>query len=377
MLYLGEGSCQYRRRLQEVAMSDVAVNLLWLRPGKVGGSEDYAIELLRAISESPQSPSIEVVASIATMAAHPFLADSFKIEYQNSRFGRAGRIRLENSFFAQSKKYQLVHHLGGTHPQSKGCRSLVSIYDLQYLQYPEYFSLVKRRYLESAIPRTLATADAICVMSEFVANAIEQHFGYPRTRCYVIPPAIKATHPRSAYQPREKEFILYPAVTWPHKSHQFLFELIEQVDDLDLILTGARGPAHNEVLKAADDSPASNRIFHLGRVSSDQLDSLYRQALCTVFPSQYEGFGLPVLEAMSRDCPVIAGNGGALTETVGSGGRTLPLNLDVWVRALEDMREPENRRTWVELGHERASQFSPNRAAKAQITAYSDLLERR
>ena len=83
MLYLGEGSCQYRRRLQEVAMSDVAVNLLWLRPGKVGGSEDYAIELLRAISESPQSPSIEVVASMATMAAHPFLADSFKIEYQN------------------------------------------------------------------------------------------------------------------------------------------------------------------------------------------------------------------------------------------------------------------------------------------------------
>ena len=111
-------------------------------------------------------------------------------------------------------------------------------------------------------------------------------------------------------------------------------------------------------------------------VDTQKLNALYQQALCTVFPSQYEGFGQPVIEAMTRGCPVISSQCGALPETVGTGGVTLAMDIDQWVDAIQLIRQPQQRQQWVEAGFLRATHFSKKRTAETQIAVYNELLGR-
>ena len=358
-------------------MTRIAINLLWLRPGQVGGSETYAIRLLKALSHNQNVPPIEIFASAATIDRYPFLETHFTINQHNPIFGRGGRIWLENRLFANLQSAMAVHHLGGTIPRhQRSDQAVVTIYDVQYRDHPQNFSGIKRRYLDNAIGRALNETCTVCVMSEFTARCLEEHFGYPKERCQLVPPAIEAA---VTLETREREignYVLYPAVTWPHKEHKFLIKVIEHIKDVDLVLVGGSGPLHNEVSKAIQRSPASDRIRHLGNVDQEKLDGLYRHALCTAFPSRYEGFGQPVIEAMARGCPVIASQGGALLETVGTGGITIPTELDLWIDAVNIMRQPDKREQWVENGFERAADFSCDRAATAQLAVYNELLRR-
>ena len=374
---MGQNSRRYRRRLQETVVNGVAINLLWLRPGQVGGSETYAVRLLQALGRDPNAPSIEIFASSATTQAHPFLETHFTVNQHNPALGRGGRVWLENRLFADNESAQLTHHLGGTIPKRQhDGQCVVTIYDIQYRDYPQNFSGIKRRYLDLAVQRTLNRADAVCVMSEFSAGSLEQHFGYPKEKCKIVPPAIEAVTTSKTQQSEKGGYLLYPAVTWAHKEHKFLIEVVEHIQDLELVFVGARGPLHDEVLRAMKGSPASDRIVHLGVVDQKELDVLYRRAFCTAFPSQYEGFGQPVIEAMARGCPVISSRGGALPETVGTGGITVPMDVDLWVDAVNVIRQSHERQKWVENGLRRAADFSNDRAAATQVGVYNELLDR-
>jgi mannosyltransferase len=114
--------------------------------------------------------------------------------------------------------------------------------------------------------------------------------------------------------------------------------------------------------------------MHLGVVADEQLDTLYRQALCTVFPSQYEGFGQPIIEAMARRCPVIASEHGAVPETVGNGGITIPLDIQTWIDAVQRTHRIDHRQALIDSGLERAADFSSQRTSAAQLAVYSELL---
>ncbi|HAQ44507.1 MAG: hypothetical protein CL407_10255 [Acidimicrobiaceae bacterium] len=357
-------------------MTRIAINLLWLRPGQVGGSETYAIRLLKAISKNQNFPPIEIFASAATIDRYPFLETDFTINRHNPTLGRGGRIWLENRLFADLQGAEVAHHLGGTIPKhQQNDQALVTIYDIQYRDYPQNFSGIKRRYLDKAIQRALNDTHTVCVMSEFTARCLEEHFGYPKERCHIVPPAIEAAVALETCERKTENYLLYPAVTWAHKEHKFLIKVIEQLKDLDLIFVGGQGPLHNEVMKAIKSSPAADRITHLGNVDEEKLDRLYRHALCTTFPSQYEGFGQPVIEAMTRGCPVISSTGGALPDTVGAGGITIPTELDQWIEAVNTIRQPDIRQQWIEHGFKRASNFSNNQTATAQLAVYNALLQ--
>ena len=374
---MGQSSDSNSQHISEINMSSVVVNMLWLRPGQVGGSETYSVQLLEAISQSAKAPPIKVALTPATYEAHQFLREAFEITRHQHPLGRIGRILKENRLFSQVNSQQVTHHLGGTIPQrDNSSKIVVTIYDVQYRTYPQYFSLAKRRYLDTAIQRTLQQAETVCVISEFCAQSLENHFGYPKEKCHIIPPAFHSPTAQQTQPIDARPFLLYPAVTWPHKSHKFLITLMEQIADLELILTGAKGPAHKDVMQAIRRSSARDRITHLGHVEHQRLDSLYRQALCTVFPSQYEGFGQPIIEAMLRGCPVITSQCGALPETVGAGGITLPMDFDQWRDAIGLLAEPGQRQLWVDAGRRRAADFSYQRSAEAQVAAYEELLGR-
>jgi glycosyltransferase involved in cell wall biosynthesis len=374
--------------------TSLLVNLTWLRPGRVGGTERYAVDLVRALSAPLAEHDWDVVlACDPTFAsAYPDVADKHEVANVPGLFGgagRAGRVLAEQTWLARlGGQDTLVHHLGGTAARSRG-PSVVTIYDVQFATHPEFFSSVKRKFLAAAVPAAIRRADAICVMSDFVARELTEHFGADPESIVVVPPALVCDGPvmvASSSEDRSPEaavplvgvappYVLFPAMTWQHKNHEVLLRAMSSEaiskSSLKLVFTGGEGPSHEAVVARIGDLGLSDRVTHLGRVDEATLDCLYRGAVALVFPSLHEGFGQPVSEAMLRGCPVLAASAGALPEVVGAGGQLVPPDEpDAWATSMLQLMDPQVRALWVDAGYARSRAWSPERTAGAQLVAY-------
>jgi glycosyltransferase involved in cell wall biosynthesis len=189
--------------------------------------------------------------------------------------------------------------------------SVVTLHDIQHRDLPDFFGPARRSFRRIAYDRAARAASAVVVPSDFVRQRALELLGLDPERVHVIPFAIDHTVFRLGEEEREP-FLLYPARPWPHKNHNRLFEafasLRETRPQLRLVLTGGG-------LERLD--PLPDGVESLGSVSAEALAALYRRAACLVFPSLYEGFGLPPLEAMASGCPVAAADVGAIPEVCG------------------------------------------------------------
>jgi glycosyltransferase involved in cell wall biosynthesis len=354
------------------AGDEVLLNLLWLRPGLVGGTERYVTELLGALAPAL---GVRLVVRPEMLEHHGALVGRFAHEVREPRWGRPGRVWAERRRFAEAAV--AVHHLGGTVAARSASPTAVTIYDLQVFDHPEFFHPLKRRYLLRMVPNAVERADLICVMSDYVADSLGRHLGVDRERCRVVPPAISAPPvPAETSEPAvaSRPYVLFPAMTWPHKRHRFLVEVVEKLPDVDLVLTGGEGPAHAEVMSAVSSSAASSRIRHLRRVPAETLAQLYRGALVVAFPSAYEGFGQPVLEAMAHGCPVLTSEHAALPEAAGDAALVLADDVQLWVEAIETLQsDGAHRAELIGRGITRAASFTPAAAAAAQLAVYDEL----
>jgi glycosyltransferase involved in cell wall biosynthesis len=149
-------------------------------------------------------------------------------------------------------------------------------------------------------------------------------------------------------------------------------KLLKRHPEVSLILTGAKGSMEVRVASEIRELGIEDRVRRLGHVPSADLDALYHDAIGLVFPSRFEGFGAPVLEAMSRGCPVIAANATALPEVVDEAGVLVSSdNSDDWNAAMGHLLEDEEMRSRLsKLGAERARRFTWTRAADVLEEAY-------
>ncbi len=355
----------------------IEVNLLWLRPGRVGGTETYSTQLLEAIASADRSiPPIRLVVTREVAQAHAGLIDRFEHRLVDGPGGRWGRVFRERRSFGGAD-VRAEHHLGGTVAGAKPTQRCVTIYDVQALDLPENFDPLKRRFLRHALPRAVSRSQIVCVMTRWVGDRLAERLGTDPEQCRVVPPAFgEPVEPRDVEQPPlDRPYLLFPAVTWPHKRHHMAIRLMERIADreLNLVLTGGEGPAHGDVMAAIDASSARDRVTHLGRVSAARLERLYRSAEALVMPSMYEGFGQPAIEAMQRGCPVISSGHAALPEVVGEGGMVVGDDIDEWVAAIERARGSE-RDQLIARGRARAAEFTPAAAAAAQLGVYDELI---
>ena len=362
----------------------VAVNLSWCVPGRVGGSEEYLVRQLLGMYEHRNEFDIQVFAPRGFCVAHPEIGEMFPIhEVPTTGNRRAVRVMMENTWLARATAgFDIVHHGGGTIPTLGGHRTLLTIHDVQYTAYPEYFSRLKLAYLRRQVPVSIARANAIAVPSRFVQETLVEQFGVPQAKVVVVRhgmPSSLGSNATPEAQLRERfnlggnRVVVYPAVTHPHKNHRFLLQLMaSQWRDVVLVCAGSSGLAHDEVVALAQRLGVSDRVRMVGRVADNDRDGLLALAEAMVFPSLYEGFGAPLVEAMTIGTPVICSNQGAVPEVVGDAALVLPLDESAWASALTTVA---NRRVaMIEAGRVRARSFSVAASGDDLAMAYAAVM---
>lgn len=379
-------------------MTRVLVNLLWLVPGVVGGSEESTTDALRALADrldateggnGSRRDALDVhLAVLAPFgAAHPDLATRFETHVldQDGRDKRR-RVLAEQTWLASLTTRlgaDVVHHAGGVVPLRHPGHSLLTVHDLQPLDHPENFRRAKRLYIASMAGRSVRAAVAVATPSEFTRHRVVELLDADPDEVVVVPwwvPAPTTQDPpeRFPLPPRldGDPFVLYPAITYPHKNHRVLLDAFALVardrPDLRLVLTGGAAAAEAPVWERIHRPDLEGRVLRTGRVPAAQLESLFAAAAVVAVPSEYEGFGLPVLEAMVRGAPVIAAAAGSLPEVARPEDLVAPDDVPAWAAALRGvLDEPTSARTErVAAGRRRAGSFTPQRTATALAAAY-------
>ncbi|HWC13342.1 MAG TPA: glycosyltransferase family 1 protein [Actinomycetota bacterium] len=381
-------------------MNRVAINLLWMVPGVVGGSETYTVRLLHGLAERSSELDYTLFALPQFASAHPELARTFRTVYAPMRgqlkparvlAGEAGWMTIQ----AKRLKVDIIHHAGGVLPVFRHGRPLLTIHDLQYLYYPDYFTRTKLAYLRAVMPRSAEAARLIITPSEYSRRTVIERLNIDPTIVTVVPHGISrkeelepAADIRERYNLAEK-FFVYPAASYPHKNHLVLVEafasLRETHADVTLVFTGAKGSMQWGTAKSMESRLAEevrnrglkDHVRSLGYVPAADLEALYREAVALVFPSRFEGFGAPVLEAMARGCPVIAADATALPEVVHDAGCLVsPDNADQWRNAMAELLDDEGaRNAFRAAGLERARHYTWERSADMLEHAYRHVLD--
>ena len=372
-------------------MISVAANLAWLVPGGVGGSEEYTTRLLASVVRAaPPDIELEIVASRQLQACYPWMASLPFGAVGGPLSNRPYRILVESTrVHRATRNADIVHHFGGRLPAVRNPRAILTIHDLQPLDMPANFSLTKRQYLKWALQRSADAASLICTPSNWVAQSIVERLGVSPEKIRVVSstwdPALLRND--SALLRNDSECVIdelgdgpvvfYPAATHPHKNHLTLLEAVDQIAerhaDLTLVLTGGEGRA--EALVASRLASIRVRVLRLGRVTPSVLSALIQRADVLAFPSRYEGFGLPLLEAMHAGTPVIAGDNSAMPEVVADAGLLLKADeADAWAEAIDEIVANESFANRLSAaGQARAKRYAPASAAGRLIDAWRDL----
>ncbi len=369
------------------------VNLLWLVPGEVGGSEEYTVGLLTAFAEfAPPGVELTLFVNDALADAHPDLLAAHRVvQAPVSCRRRAVRVLTESTWLAAASRragLDVMHHAGGTVPPVAPVPAVVTLHDLQPLTRPERFRWVKRTYIRAVVPPSLRRARLVITLTGFTAQDAVTRCGVEPSRLRRVPFGVDPPGPgpsqdrivavRRRHGLEGRRLILYPAITYPHKNHETLVRalslLVGDRPDLTLVLTGGVGPAEHLLSASIDAYGLRDHVARLGRVPVDELDVLYRTASVVAFPSDYEGFGLPVLEAMARGCPVVASTAGGLPSVTGGAALLVPsFDAPGWAVALASVLDDRARAdSLVDAGRSRAADFPWSAAVDALAEAYRD-----
>jgi alpha-1,3-rhamnosyl/mannosyltransferase len=371
--------------------ANVGVNLLWLVPGVVGGTEQAMVETLLAVLEDPpEDISFTLYALESLGDVHPRLVEGFNTRLLPISGGvKPFRIMAEGTWLSRAVRrdgIDLMHYAGGTVPVGSRLPAVVTLHDLQPFDMPENFHPVKRAYIHRMVPKALRDADKVIVPCEFVRDGIIERFQIDPSRLVIVPWGVAPLNVapatvdavRARYGLPERWFT-YPAITYPHKNHVTLVRAFAGVvaDDPDvaLVLTGRRAGAETELREEVQRLGLTERVWRTGAVSREDLLALLAGAVAMPFPSRYEGFGLPVLEAMATSTAVISSDATALPEAVGDAGMLVDSDdVDSWSEAMVEMLRPDVRERFVEAGRARAREFSWARTASETVEVHRTAL---
>jgi len=275
-------------------------------------------------------------------------------------------------------------------PVSKKVRKIVTIHDLAFLEHPEYAVPSLAAYLKKVVPEAVAHADVVATVSHEVSRTLIEHFHTPREKLTVVPNGVgthfhRVTDPviLSATQHKfglKHPFVLGVGTLEPRKNHIGLIKAFHQAQQKKhgpamLAIAGGQGWLYEETQRVVAELKLEKKVRFLGRVSDLELVSLYSMADIFAFPSFFEGFGIPRLEAMACGVPVITSNVSALPEVAGDAALLVdPHNIQEMADAIIRLLENESLREELrQKGYQRVQQYTWTESARKMLDVYQRL----
>jgi glycosyltransferase involved in cell wall biosynthesis/2-polyprenyl-3-methyl-5-hydroxy-6-metoxy-1,4-benzoquinol methylase len=417
-------------RAEQAVLRTVAVDLTPLLPGGAnGGAKIFVLELLRHLSAiAPQTRFIlltqagshEELASLERpnvarrMVVGPAVATAARPPLE--RVARRvipllpGRVRgpiLRVAFSAHRALKRggsgaLLREMGAdllfcpfTAPTyfEPGIPTVCTIYDLQYKSYPEFFAPYEVSQRENTFREATRRATLLAAISDYSREAAIRHGGLDRGRIRTIHLRIQAPDNGAAMHDEtvlrrlglaSRRYLLYPANFWKHKNHEMLltaFGIARRAgglaEDITLVCTGAPDPRQAWLRHAAREMQLGDRVLLPGFLARDELNALVAHCAGVVFPSLYEGFGLPVIEAMAAGVPVACSNLTSLPEVAADAAilfdPRVPTDIAAAMVAL--VQDEVARRRLILAGRARAREFAdPERMAGEYFELFLDAL---
>ena len=370
----------------------VGINLLWLVPGEVGGSEQSTVATVRGLLDlGSDELQVRLFVLPAFAESYPELAAGAPTEVASiDGRSRWRRVAAESTWLAaRTDALDLVHHAGGTLPVRRSAPAVLTLHDLQPLEATAQATAThtwwKRRYLARAVPAAVRASRRVAVPSEFVRRTVLDQLDPPPQDIVVIPHAVPVRPlgtPRDVLVERHRlsgPVVLYPAITYPHKEHAVLLRAFEEVltrhPHAVLVLPGGAGPSEGAVAAQIAASPRLRQhVRRLGRISDADVSGLLELADVVAVPSRYEGFGLPALEAMAAGTAVVAADATSLPEVVGDAGRLVPVGVaGAWGEAISDLLADATERAHLaSAGLARAARYTTRTNAIAFAHLYRE-----
>lgn len=352
-----------------------------------GGIDRYAHDLFRAILSRKDGHEY-VVFSMFAPFRHPGLPERpiqsplrrkiamAQVEILRRTWSRFSMPTVER-LAGPLDVVHLTHHMVAP---TRRAFTVATIHDLSF-EYPE-FEIENAALYSRDVRRTVQAADLIIAVSEFTRRELEHHYKVPASRVRVVPEGVsmESWHSAKSIEDDRDPFFLAVGKLEVRKNILTLVKALEIVRERyrlphRLVVVGKLGARGRSLLQGIRKSPVAASIEYRGFVPDHLLRDLYRRATAFVFPSRYEGFGLPILEAMAAGTPVIAADTASVPEVAGDAGLLVdPGDPEGWAEAMARVAEDGRlRMRLADRGRQRAKQFSWDRAAARTVAVYEEL----
>lgn len=294
----------------------IGINLLFLIPNKVGGTEYYARSLLSELEKQDKINTYIVFCNKESETSLQFTSPKWKkVVCDVNAENRVSRILFEQfllPILSLHEKCDLLHSLGYTSPIFSHCPLVTTIHDANWNDMPQDSNLLERIALHLLVTSSAKSAKNIVTDSKFAFNRIQLAFPKLKDKIIIIQPGLDPSFLsllKSTKRLSEKKYLLCVSGFYPHKNIPYLLELWKKLSkflpNYKLILVGRNGRDEQKVLSLAQNM---HSVILFQKVSIEKLAELYKSAGAFLFPSIYEGFGFPVYEALAAEIPIFVGS---------------------------------------------------------------------
>jgi len=355
---------------------------------QLAGNESYAVNLIEALAEIDQANRYTLYVT------KPAAIDRFANRWPNftvrQTLPHTPLVRIPLTLSAELRRRPVdVLHVQFTSPPFAPCPVVTTIHDLSFEHLPETFKRRSRAQLRLTVRRTARKAAVILTLSEFSRRDIIETYAVDPERVIVTPAAAPTHFKPVVDEARLKEmrerygiganYLLSLGSIQPRKNLKRLIDAFLSLRTArpkeslpQLVIAGKRGWLDDDVFRAAQQNDLGAAVKFIGYVPEADLPALFAGAICFVYPSYFEGFGLPVLEAMQCGAPVIAGNQTSLPEVAGDAALLFdPFDTSALGEAIGQVIDHADYRAELRAkGLKRASEFSWNATAHLTLKAY-------
>lgn len=357
---------------------------------RLTGVGHYTVQLAHHLALGQSNDEIAVVSP--RRYTGKFEGQTTNLQYLRPTINPLRRVWWRSGLiqYLQKSHCDVFHGTNFDLPASAPCATVVTVHDLSTILYPRFHEAKNVNRARQQLPAVVATATAVVTPTESIRHEVHEHLHVPLERIFsVVEAARDCFQPISVSQTFElrrqlgigDHFLLYVGTLEPRKNLLSLVEAFEDIvqaePELKLVIAGGVGWLVEDLLEHINNSPVRERIVLTGYRTDEELRSLYSSCKLFVYPSVYEGFGLPTIEAMACGAPVIASKIASVQEVVADAACLVdPNRSDLGDTIRKLLADSELRHRLSDTGKKQAAKFSWHETANRMRDVYEEAIER-